>query len=849
MISINLADDLRYAVRMIRKTPGASAIAVLSLALGIGANTAIFSLVDTMLLKLLPVRSPQELYQLVTGDAARYNTSWNYPDYVALRDRNRAFTGLAAAGGTQPMGMQLVDSPAGAPTELVSGTMVSGNYFDVLGVGPALGQLFNTELDRTPGAAPYAVLNYEYWQSRFQGDPRIIGRKLRLNGYPFTILGVTREGFRSTDISQKPEIYIPLMMRSEIIGRPFSTWNNRHNFWFSMIGRIRPGTNLKQAESELLVIYKAQEEGERREAKDQRNVNPASPVTLLPGSRGFSGVRNRLKEPLVVLMIVVGLVLVIACANVANLMLARGAARQREIAVRLAVGASRGRLAAQLLTESIVLALVGGAAGLAVAYGGVQVLLGYMPQNGGGQASLAVAPDWRLLAFAAGLSVLTGMLFGLAPALASTRPQLVTALKEDTPGAGSSRYGLRNILVVVQVSLSLLLVIGASLFLRSLDSLRSLETGFRPNRTVVAFVDAGRNGYKGQRLRDFYERLLTDIKAIPGVQSASLADITPLEGSRWNGRIAVEGYTPKPKERMIADMNAVGPRFFETLGITLLAGREFRNEDNPTVSEEIPPGVNFDQRPMPPGARVATVNESFVKKYFAGRNPIGMHVCLDEKYDATRAFEIVGVVKDARYFGLRRDTETMVYQPVWRPGPSSKSVSIRTTQQSPAGLGDAIRRAVTALDPNVPLLNLRSIEQQIDNNILEDRLLTTLSGFLGGLALLLAAVGLYGVVSFAVTRRTREIGIRMALGAERPSVVWLVGRYAAALVICGALIGVPTALLLSKMLKSFLFGIAPQDPAAIIGAVLTLAAAAALACYVPAMRATKVDPMVALRHD
>jgi len=724
---------------MIRKTPGASAIAVLSLALGIGANTAIFSIVDTVLLKLLPVRDPQELFLLANNPPPRAGTSWTYPDYVAMRDQNRSFSSLAAAsGGLGPMGMQPAEADASAPAEIANTLIVSGNYFEVLGVQPVIGRLFTTDDDRAPGAAPYAILNYDYWQSRFAGDPQVLGRKLRLNGYPLTIVGVTRAGFRSTDVSIAPNLYVPAMMRSEVLGIPLARWNNRNNSWALLIGRIKPGISTKQAESELFAIYKAREQEERRTAADQRRVNSARPVFLSPAARGYSNLRNRLEKPLQVLMVVVGLVLVIACANVANLMLARGAARQREIAVRLAVGAGRGRLIGQLLTEGTVLALAGGLAGLAVSYFGVRILLQFLPQSGFAPPTLRVAADFRLFGFTTAISLLTGLLFGLAPALQSTKPSLLTALKENTPGAGSSRLSLRNALVVVQVALSLLLVIGAGLFLRSLDSLRDIEAGFRRDRTLMVMTDPSRNGYAGQRLRDFYQRLLAGVEHAPGVRSASLGSITPLGGSRWNGSFAVEGYEFKRGERNYVDMNAVGPRFFETVGIPLLAGREFRAEDSPATSEAPPSTPLPGRRPEPPGPRVTIVNESFAKRFFGGRNPIGMHVTFDEKYDPARAYEVVGVVKDVHYFGLREATEPMAYMAIWRDGAGSKVLCLRV--DNGAAAAEAVRRQVTALDPAIPVMSMRTIEQQIDNNILEDRLMTTLSGFFGGLALLLAAV-------------------------------------------------------------------------------------------------------------
>jgi predicted permease len=846
----NRGADLRYALRMMRKTPGTTTIAVMSLALGIGANTAIFSLVDAMLLKLLPVKSPQELY-LVAANPARPNTSWNYPDYVAFRDHNSSFSGLAAysGGNGQPVGMQLDGPDAGSTTELAYAAAVSGNYFDVLGVGPAIGSLFSSEDDRAPGASPYIVLSYDYWQSRFTGDPEVIGRKVRLNGYPFTIVGVSRRGFSGADVTASPNMFIPIMMRSEVTGVPFAIWNTRHYWWMQTIGRIKPGATVAQAETELYAVYQDQEEGERRSLKDGRFVNEAKPILLMPAARGYSSVRNRLQRPMIILMIVVGLVLVIACANVANLMLARGAARQREMAVRLAVGASRSQLTAQLLAESIVIALAGGVAGLAFAFFCVRVLLDYLPQTGWGQASLNVTPDLRLLGFTFAVSLITGVLYGIAPALKSTKPDLVHALKEDSAGSsGPSRLTLSNALVVIQVALSLVLLIGTGLFVRSLGNLHDIDSGFRADNTVIVTVDPSRNGYKGQRLRDFYEKLRLDVETLPGVQSVSLANITPLSGSRWNGSIAIEGYQWKDDEKKYVDMNAVGPRYFETVGIPLILGRDFRDEDNPPYSLDPPakftPGV---EPPEPPGPRVAIINQNFANRFFEGRNPIGMHVSTDETYKPDRAFEIVGVVKDAHYFGLREALEPMMYFPVWRQA-GSRALCIRTSKDAPQ-LAAGIRRQVTAIDAGIPVLSVRSMHQEIDNDILVDRLIATLSSYFGLLALLLAGVGLYGVISYGVTRRTREIGIRMALGAQRPAVLWLVMRRAAAFLLIGAVIGIPTALFATRLVKSFLYGIGAQDPMTIVMATLVLGAVAATASFLPARRATKVDPMVALRHE
>jgi predicted permease len=844
------AAECRYALRMIRKTPGVSAVAVLSLALGIGANTSIFSLVDTLLLKRLPVKSPQELY-LVATNPARPSTSWNYPDYVAFRDHNSSFSGLAACTfGAMPVGMQVETAQTGAATELVHAASVSGNYFETLGVVPALGRLINAEDDRMPSAAPYVVLSYEYWFSRFNGEPGIIGRKLRLNGYPFTVVGVARRGFRGTDTTSSPQLFTAIMMRGELIGQPFARWNNRHWWWMLIVGRLKSGATVKQAESELYNVYHDQEEAESRTVKDQRFVARARPIMLMPAARGYSMVRNRLEKPLVVLMVVVALVLLIACANVANLMLARGAARQRELAVRLAIGASRSRLMSQLLMESVLIALIGGAAGLLLSYFGVRGLLEFVPQSGWSRVSVNVSADARLLGFAFAVSVFTGVLFGLAPALQSTRPDLAPVLKDEVPGAsGPKRFSLRNGLVVAQVALSLLLLIGAGLFVRSLEKLRDIEPGFRRDHTVIVTVDPGRNGYTGQRLRDFYERLRAQVSGLPGVQAMSLANITPLGGSRWNQTVTVEGYQWQPGDKKSIDMNSVGPRYFEAVGIPLVLGRDFRDEDDPPYSLDPHivrvPGVD---PPEPPGPRVAIINESLAKRFFVGRNPVGLHIAMSETYDPARAYEVVGVVKDAHYFGLREALEPMIYLTTWRPGAGSKALCFRTSREAPE-LIEMVRRQVTAIDPAVPVLDWKTMQQQIDNNILEDRLIATLSGFFGFLALLLAGVGLYAVISYAVTRRTREIGIRMALGAARSSVLWLVIRDASVLVIVGAAIGIPAALAATRLVKAFLYGIGAQDPLTIIAAGLVLICVAALASLLPARRATRVDPMVALRYE
>ena len=843
----NRLADLRWAVRAIRRAPGTTALAILSLALGIGANTAIFSLVNAVLLKLLPVRAPQELH-LVAANPAEPRTSWNYPDYLAFRDGVRGFSGLAAASGVGSLGMQVGE---GGTAELVRRQFVSGSYFDVLGVRPAAGRVFGAEDDRALGGAPYAVLAHDYWRARFGGDPGVVGRTIRLNGTQLTIVGVADRGFTGIDPASRADLFVPMVMHGEVQHVPAGIWNTRHYWFFRVLGRVPAGTPVEPIAAQLTTLFRAREEESRKADPRARRREPPPSLYLMPAARGHSYARQVLQKPLLVLMAVVGLVLLIACANVANIMLARGAGRQREVAIRLAVGAGRGRIATQLLTESLLVAVLGGAAGVALAYLGIRVVLDrFLPTSGWTDVSLDVSPDLAVLAFTLGVSVATGVLAGLAPGWQATRPRIVAALKDEVPGrSGSSRVLLRRLLVVAQVALSLMLVIGAALFVRSLANLRGLESGFRRGQTVIASAEPSRNGYKGQRLQDFYERLRAEAERLPGVRSAALAAITPLGGMRWNGDVSVEGSPATEDERRAVDMNAVGPRYFETVGIPLVLGREFTDGDRPTSvpdpPEQITPGL---ERPEAPGPRYAIVSEGFAKKYLQGGSPLGRRLSMTETYEAARAYEVVGVVKDARYFGLKEPLEPMVYVVSGRTGFGDQALCIRTTAAT-AGLTEGIRQAVTAIDPAVPLLHTRTIEQEIDTDIVQERLLATLAGFFGALALLLACVGLYGVISYVVSHRTREIGIRLALGAQRSRVWRLVLADAGLLVGAGTVLGLGGAFGLSRLVRSLLFGVSPQDPATIAGALAVLLAVTALAVLVPLRRALAVQPAEALRYE
>jgi predicted permease len=831
--------DLQYALRMMRKSPGVSIVAILSLALGIGANTAIFTLVDAVLLKMLPVKDPQGLY-LVTNVSS-------YPDYAALRDQNRALEGLIAYSSVQPFGFALQNS-SDPRAEVAYATFVSGNYFKVLGVDTVVGRAINEQDDRAAGGGPYIVLSHSFWRKQFGADHRVISSGVRINGYPFTIIGVAHPGFTGIEVGVAPDFYLPVTMRTEVSGNP--NWQTRYQQWLRVMARPKPATTIAQAETELSVLNKEQEEKERRSLGTEARVNPGRSVRLQPGAHGYSFIRNRLSEPLMVLMAVVAIVLLIACANLANLLLARAAGRKHEIAVRLAMGATRRRLAAQLLTEAGLMGILGGAAGLVFAVFGAKALIGMVPGPGGVTVRLDTTPDWRILAFTLGVSLLTAIVFGLAPAIQATRPQLFPALKEEKGSTGSrGKFRLRRGLVVAQVALSLLLLIGAGLFVRSLQNLKTLDAGFRAGNVLVVDFDPSRNGYKGQRLRDYYEGLRRRVETLPGVNTVALARLTPLSGSRSNRNFSVPGYEPKSGERMVVDVNAVGPRFFETLGIPIVLGRDFSEQDNPAYSrdpEPFRPGA-----PMPddePGPRVSVVNESMARKYFGIQNPIGMRFSLTERYDAQRSYEIVGVVKDARYFGLRDNTEPMAYLAAWRPGASSMTLCIRTNADADTII-EAARREAMGIDGAVPMLRARTMEQQVDNNVLQEKLVATLSGFFGVLALVLASIGLYGLIAHTATGRSKEIGIRMALGAERRAVLWLILKDALVLVLAGTIVGIPVALGLTKYVSSLLYGITPRDPLSTAAAVAVLMAIATFASYLPARRASRVDPNVVLRYE
>jgi predicted permease len=828
-----LLQDLRYALRTLRKSPLFTFVAVVSLALGIGANTAIFTLVNQLMLQLLPVQHPEELV-LLNWQGAHYgsNTGMNslsYPMYREIRDKNQVFSAMFAK-----FDMSLSLNVDGR-TQLVLGELVSGNFFPVLGVRAALGRLFTASDDLYQGSHPQAVLSYGYWNTRFAADPGVLGRRIQVNGYPFTIIGVSQAGFDGVEVGASPQIRVPMMMKHQLT--QFYSLNSRRGKFAQVFGRLKPGESLVQAHAGLQPLFhqileydvKLPDFAKATDYNKQQFLRAS--LDVLPASRGRSDLRQKFSDPLWALMGMVGLVLLIACSNVANLLIARANARQKEIAVRLAIGSGRGRLIGQLLTESLLLSLAGGLAGLCLSVLIDRALLTFLPARIG-PLTLSATPDARVLEFTAALSLLTGLLFGLVPALQATRPDLAGTLK-DQAGAvlGGVSVLLRKSLVVAQVSFSLLLLIGCGLFLQSLRNLRDLNPGFQTQSLLAFAVNPTINGYKPERSFQFYRDLMQRVSGLPGVVHAAFAVVPVLDNNEWDSSIAVEGYTAKESEDVDPHMQYISPGFFDTMGIPVLVGRDFSLRD-----EQAAP-------------KAGIVNEKFARKYFAGRSPIGLHVGMGGDPGTKLDIEVVGVVRDTRYEDLRREVPYELYIPYVQAGFVQGMTCYVRGHGDAANLTTSLRQAVNTVDSSVPVYRVRTLEQQVDQSLMTERLLASLSTVFGCLATLLAALGLYGVMAYMVARRTREIGIRMALGAASGRVVWLVMREALLLAAIGIALGAPAAWALSRLIRTELFGILPADLATTALGIAGIAAVAALSAYLPARRATRIDPMRALRWE
>ena len=833
----NLVQDLRYAVRTFRKSPVFVIVAVISLAFGIGANTAIFTLVDQVLLRLLPVKNPQQLV-LLWGRGPHYGSNngrykLSYPMYEDFRDHNQVFNGMFCRWGTS------MSVSSDGRTERVDGELVSGTYFPVLGVGPALGRLFTPEDDKAPGGAPYAVLSYRYWLSRYAGSPGVIGKKLLVNGHPLTIVGVSQAGFDGTDPGQSPQVRVPVMMKAEMdpVGSGFDyNFKSRRGRWVNVFGRMKPGVTEQQAKAALQPFFhqmlemEVQQKEFARAAPETRQRFLTMWIDLLPASKGDSNLRRQFSSALLVLTAIVGLVLLIACANVANLLIARATARQKEIAVRLALGASRSRIVSQLLIESLLLAITGGIAGLALAVWMDHALLGFLP-TGDNPLTISTTPDWRIMFFNLTVSLLTGIIFGLVPALQSTRPQLAGTLKDQAGSIAGTSVRLRKALVAAQVTLSLLLLIGAGLFIRSLKNLKDLDPGFHTNNLLEFSIDPTRNGYKPERGLDFYRQLREQLNAIPGVESSALAVIPVLSGDEWDNSVSIEGFSHKPTEAPDPHMQFISPDYFRTMNIPILAGRDFRMSDG---------------RDAP---KVCIVNERFAKRYFKDGNALGRHIGMGGNPGTKLDIEIIGVARDTKYESMRDEIPFEVYEPYHQMPFVIGMIAYVRTARLPEQAFSSIRQVVNGLDANLPVSDMKTLEKQQEESLITERLVASLSTAFGILATLLATIGLYGVMAYMVAQRTREIGIRMALGAGGVHVLWLVMREVLQLVAIGVAIGLPAAWALTRFAKSQLYGIQPNDGLTIALATAGIALVAILSGYIPARRATLVDPMRALRWE
>jgi predicted permease len=835
-----MLNDCRVAIRTLLRSPGFTIVALLSLALGIGANTAIFSLLDQALLRSLPVSDPN---RLVVFDAPGPDPGWtssdnnqtvfSVPMYQDLRDRSTVFAGIIARSGAAVSVMN------GGETDIASAEIVSGNFFDVLGVRPFLGRFFTPAEDKAPGAAPVVVLAHAYWVRRFGGDRSIVGKTIRVNNHPMTVIGVSAAGFRGVMPGQEAEIFAPIAMKLEISPSwPATGFTDRRVHWLNLFARLAPGMDARRAAAATQPVYHSILEEELVQMKSKsprfRTEFLGKRLGLLPAAQGINQLGRSWGRPLTVLMALVGLVLLIVCANVANLLIARAAGRRREIAIRIAIGATRWGLMRQLLTESVILSIAGGLLGILVSGWTVALLLKMLPEDSAGSFLGASSfLDGRVLAFNLILSLSAGVLFGLAPALEAGRSAISQNLKDQSGSttASGGQAGFRRILVIAQVALSLLLLVACGLFSRSLANLMTHNPGFHVENLVTFSVSPQLVGYSPERASGFVKDLLQRVNALPGVTRASAGSMGAFTDSDRSSNVTVEGYTAREEENMNVNRDSIAPGYISTLGIPLLVGREFRDSDTKGAP------------------KVVIVNEAFARYFFQGRNPVGRHMTFgggDVKLDT----EIVGLVRDIQSQNLRGKIPRFAYSPCAQDPDCAGYVHVYArTSRDPESLFPALRAAVSQIDAGVPVRGMETMRVQINDTVYTDRLVAALSLAFGVWATLLAAIGLYGLIAYNVTRRTSEIGIRIALGAERFNVLRLVMREVMVLSIAGTAVGIPIALALSRYVESQLFGLNARDPLVFIAATVALLAVAFAAGYFPARRATKIDPIRALRYE
>ena len=829
--------NLKVALRTLFKTPFVTAVAVLSLALGIGANAAIFSLFNQMLLRPLPVPEPHRLVNLAgsfpnpgsqsCSMAGNCDVVFSYPMFRDLEKAQTVFTGIAAHrgfGANLSFRKQTLNARA---------IFVSGSYFPVLELKPALGRLFGSSDDLGVGASPLAVLAYSYWETRLASDPTVIGQPIVINGQLFTIIGVAPKGFEGTTLGERPSVYVPISMRGAL--EPgFNGFDRRTWYWVYLFARLKPGVPMAQAKRGIDAIYRPIINDV--EAKQQQGLSDktmerfrAKVVGVSDGARGQSSLHAQVRTPLYLLIGITAIVLIIACANIANLLLARAANRSMEMAVRLSLGASRGQLLTQLLTESCVLAVLGGMVSLLVARWTLAGLGAMLPPDSLGGVKFVVDPS--VVAFAAGLSILTGVLFGLFPALHATRADLVTTLRSNSGKHSSTRGAVqfRSSLVTAQIALSMALLIGAGLFVRSLLNVSRVNLGLSIENVVTFSVSPERNGYTREQSRQFFQRAEESLGAIPGVTGVTETMVGLLAGNSWGNDVEVDGWKSGPDIDSNSRFNEVGAGYFKTLGVPVLSGREF------TPSDRLG------------SPKVAIVNEAFAKKFKLGRDAVGKHMA--ESGAKINDIEIVGLVKDAKYNNVKDEIPPVYFRP-WAQDSTTGFLNfyVRTAME-PRQIMRTIPAVIAQLDPNLPVEDLKTLPRQVQENVYLDRVISTLSASFAALATLLAAIGLYGVLAYTVAQRTREIGVRMALGADAGRVRTMVLRQVARMTLIGGLVGIVGALALEKTARSLLYGLEGHDPLVVTASAVVLALVALGAGYLPARRASKIHPMQALRYE
>jgi predicted permease len=831
--------NLRLALRTLFKAPFVTAVAILSLALGIGANSAIFSLFNQLLLRPLPVRAPEELVNLANpgpkpgsqscGQAGSCDVVFSNPMFRDLERAQTVFTGIAAHAG---LGTNL--SYQGRTLE-ASGALVSGSYFPVLGVQPALGRLFTPEDDKTPGGHFVVVLSHAFWRSQFEQNPGVLNQTVIVNGHPMTIIGVTPAGFTGTTLGSEPKVFVPLSMR-ELMIPSWKGYDNRRSYWAYVFARLKPGVSIEQASAAINVPYRAilkdVEAPLQKGMSDQTMTRfLAKEIVLEPGARGQSSVHGEARGPMLLLLGVTGLVVLIACANIANLLLARAANRAAEMAVRLSIGASRMQLIRQLLLESCLLALFGGIAGLLVARWTLLGIASILPPDT--TQGLTFEIDRTMLLFAAALSIGTGLLFGIFPALHSTRPDLVSTLKGNTgqPSGARAAARFRSTLATVQIALAMALLVSAGLFARSLMNVSRVDLGIKTDNLVVFAVSPVLNGYTKERSRALFERIENELATVPGVSSVTASLVPLISGNSWGNDVRVQGFESGPDIDSNSRMNEVGPGYFRTLGIPLIAGRAF----TPADAAGAP--------------KVAIVNEAFARKFKLGRDAVGKRMKASGSPGTELDMEIVGLAQDAKYNNVKLEAPP-VYMIPFRQGNDYGFMNFyaRTTldeQQLLATIPAVIRR----LDPNLPVFDIKTMNVQVRENMFMDRLISVLSAAFAMLATLLAAVGLYGVLAYTVAQRTKEFGLRMALGADSARVRGLVLRQVGRMTLVGGFVGLAVAFAIGKFASSLLFGLEGHDPAVLTVSAVMLTLVALGAGFIPAHRASRLDPMRALRYE